>query len=357
MDRQNNPFDMPKAVLYNICSKVPWNNPIKCERKEKMKLRKLFCIAAILCLLCSVAAADRPGNFSYAVPVNIIRSSVRPYDWESQEYRNGRIATHIDSALDGNCSTAMWFGCYSNAATDDIPDITFYFDNATIKDIWIRNGSEKSDNFRDYARMGNLAVTIWSGDRSYGLYFPRKGRYNKFYNLQDNYDADELSENFIDGYQRYALDNTYYNVTKIEFWVKGWYEGEKKDNQHRYQMWIADIAFLSDSLVNLYGPGVFDSSYGIRMPSQNWVSTTTAAPQINSSSGFARTNRQDVRVREYPDKTSALKQLISKSGSFVELVSRTTGNDGRLWYYVNTEDGINGYIREDFLTVQRQPGS
>ena len=29
MDRQNNPFDMPKAVLYNICSKVPWNNPIK----------------------------------------------------------------------------------------------------------------------------------------------------------------------------------------------------------------------------------------------------------------------------------------------------------------------------------------
>ena len=122
-------------------------------------------------------------------------------------------------------------------------------------------------------------------------------------------------------------------------------------------MWIADIAFLSDSLVNLYGPGVFDSSYGIRMPSQNWVPTTTAAPQINSSSGFARTNRQDVRVREYPDKTSALKQLISKSGSFVELVSRTTGNDGRLWYYVNTEDGINGYIREDFLTVQRQPGS
>ena len=51
-----------------------------------MKLRKLLCIAAILCLLCSVAAADRPGNFSYAVPVNIIRSSVRPYNWKLSDF-------------------------------------------------------------------------------------------------------------------------------------------------------------------------------------------------------------------------------------------------------------------------------
>ena len=319
-----------------------------------MKFRRIICIAAILCMLCAAAAADRPGNYSYQVPVNIMRSNVRPYDWEAQEYRNGKIATHIDSLFDGNCSTAMWFGCYNGAATDEIPDITFYFNNATVSDIWIRNGSEKSTNYRDYARMGVLAVTIWSGDKSWFVY-PRKGRYNKFYNLQDNYDADELSESFIDGYQRYSLDSTYYNVTKIEFWVKGWYEGEIKDNQHRYQMWIADIAFLPDSLVNLYGPNVFNSSYGITMPSQNWVPQATAVPQYGDTYGYARTNRPNVRVREYPDKNSNLVQTVSRSGSFIQLISKATGEDGRLWYYVCTEDGLVGYIREDFLTVQKQP--
>ena len=82
----------------------------------------------------------------------------------------------------------------------------------------------------------------------------------------------------------------------------------------------------------------------------------TAAPQqINGSSGFARTNRPDVRLREYPDKTSTLIQTVSRSGSYIELISKATGNDGRLWYYVKTEDGNSGYIREDFLIVQKQP--
>lgn len=61
-----------------------------------------------------------------------------------------------------------------------------------------------------------------------------------------------------------------------------------------------------------------------------------------------KTNAKAVNVRSTPS-TKGKKVISLDKGTVVEIVSETTGNDGKTWYQIKTPDGKDGYIRSDLL--------
>ena len=338
-----------------------------------MKIRRILCIAAVLCLLSGSAMADGEG-YSYAtyppyttptpyssyygVPVNIMQNSARPYYWEVQQREGQPIAWCIENALDGVKATKMEFVGWNNEALDDIPDITFYFHDATVKDIWIRNGWD-DPNYRDYARMGNLAVMVWMGEQSYGPVYPAR-IYNKYFNLQDNFDGTGIAEDFIDGYQRFSLPMKFEHVTKIEFYVRGWYEGQIQDAGHRYMLRIADIAFLPDSLINLYGSWIFDPYYNYypyyptATPAWTQVPIVTPAPAVTPvpNTGIQVLTKERLATRSGPGTNYTETGSYFQANTWVKAISAAYDNANGIWW-VQVELEYLGLKRRIYTGVKR----
>ena len=223
-----------------------------------MKIRRILCLAVILCMFCPLAAADGETSV-YGSPVNIMLDSAQPFRWDAQtRYVGGDMTTHISNALDGKRETRMWHGCWNDESLDDIPEISFYFDGATIQDVWYRNALDSEDpTYTDYARPYRLEISVWVGNdaQPYGPYVFRK--------LPDRCDPAELNGDWINGYHRLALPQQFMNVTRVDLWIKGWYPGEGARTT-KYQMEFSDLAFLPDTLVNLYGPGLDNQYYSTK---------------------------------------------------------------------------------------------
>ncbi len=104
------------------------------EGVKKMKSKKILCtvMALVLCLL-SAATAAADGDGYYYAAVDISQAGVRPYDWEIEKRGDSAIGWNIANLFDGKWSTTMGFVCWSKQATNDIPDISLYFANATSR--------------------------------------------------------------------------------------------------------------------------------------------------------------------------------------------------------------------------------
>lgn len=318
-----------------------------------MKLKRLICAALLLCMVWTAAAAENVPAYLLnrdGTPINIMKFAQRPYSWDAQAHNGSPVATYIENALDGSRNTAMWFGCWNSIATDDIPDISFYFNDATVRDIWIRNGSEKP-NYRDFARMGNLGVIVWMGDVSTEMYFPRRPLYNQFYNLQDNYDSEEISDNFIDGYQRFGLPMQYEHVTRIDFYVKGWYEGELKDSGHQYQMWISDFAFLPDSLHNLVNDPAYHDPYPAptRQAAPTATPVPTPVPTPEPFTGLTVLTTQELPGRSGPGNTYTEEGNYLRSGAQVKALTSVYDAESETWW-LQVELTANGELRRIYTT-------
>ena len=223
-----------------------------------MKTRWILCLAVLLCILCATAGAD-DGSSVYGSPVNIMLDSAQPFRWDAQTRDNGDTMTwHIDKGLDGNRGTMLEHACWNNESLDDIPELSFYFDGATIQDVWYRNALDSEDpEYTEYARPYRLEISVWVGNEPepYGPYVYRK--------LPDTCDPAALNGDWINGYHRMGLPQQFTNVTRVDLWIKGWYPGEGA-RKTKYWMQFSDIAFLPDSLVNLYGAGLDNQYYSSR---------------------------------------------------------------------------------------------
>ena len=251
-----------------------------------MKNRRILCIAAafVLCFLSAAACAD--GGYYYPA-VDISQAGVRPYDWEIEKRGDSAIGWNVGNLFDGRWSTVMGFVCWSKQATNDIPDISLSFANATIREIWLRNGFQ-GDNLLDYARIRQLDVTVWSGEKQ--LYF------NKFRNMVDSVDTTERSAKMYDGYQCLDLKKQFQNVTRVDLVIHGWYEGGVKESQYKLQ--ISDMIFLPDKLENIYGSGIFtyDYNYNWNTPTPMPTYVPTQAPVITAAPGGGLKVKSNQRI-------------------------------------------------------------
>ncbi len=231
-----------------------------CIKEGTMRFRKAICIVATICVLCIIAAVN-----CYAASVNFVQYSVIPYHWEAQVRDNGDEMTwRIADLFDGYRETRMEHVCWNNESLDDIPEITFYFNGATIKDIWLRNGYDSNDElYKHYARPYRIEVAVWIGndEEPCGHYI-----FNK---LSDTCDSSVMNSEWQDGYRRLSLPEQFLNVTKVGLYIKGWHKGDDA-YKSKYVMHISDLIFLSDSFDNLYGFSSYD---------QSWTTAATPTPQ------------------------------------------------------------------------------
>ena len=327
-----------------------------------MKARRILCIAAVLCLLwTATAAADGYGydsgyGYNYAVPVNIMQQSARPYHWDLQLRDNGTDMTYwVDRLLDGYRGTAMEHVCWNNESIDDIPEITFYFAGATIKDLWIRNAYDNTDEqFVQYARPYNICVSVWVGNED----APR----NTYrFLIPDEWDSSAMNAESYDGYRCLSLPKRFENVTKVDLWIKGWHKGDDA-YRTKYIMQISDLAFLPDSLTALYGPRVFDASYSggyYQAPTPTLVPLITATPAAARPAatsapftGLQVLTKERLATRSGPGTNYTEQGSYFQAGTWVKAISAAYDSSNKVWW-VQVELTYNGELRRVYTGVKR----
>ena len=318
-----------------------------------MMIRRILCIAAALCLLCAAAAADGTGSGypGYGYTVNLMQNSARPYHWEVQDRQGQPMTWGVDNAFDGYWGTLMEHVCWNNESLDDIPEVTFYFKGNAIKDIWIRNGLPSDNaNYRNYARLYRVDVAVWvgNGDKPYGTYV-----FNK---RPDQCDPSLKTQDMYDGYQRLSLPTRIENVTKVEFYIKGWYPGEGA-RQTMYWMQISDVAFLPDTLINLYGPWIYDDTGYYFTPVPTWAPMTpvpTATPVVTPApwTGIQVLTKERLATRSGPGTNYTGAGSYFQANTWVKALSAAYDNSNGIWW-VQVELTYNGELRRLYTGVKR----
>ena len=317
-----------------------------------MKNKRILCLAAIFCLLLSSAAADGQ-SYGYFTPANIIEKAVMPYSWTTQEPEE---TANIKYLLDGNRNTGFRHVCWDGLARDEIPEISFYFSGATIKDIWIRNGWESARYpYTDHARLSVIRVVVWVGDQSYGSYR---------YDLEDTNDPYIYSRNMYDGYQRLSLPQKFENVTQVDIYIKGWaYHGDI----YTYVSYMSDMLFMPDALDTLYGGSwIYDGSSSsgwvqptrapapTQAPAPTWAPVPTAVPQVTTTpfTGLNVTTNQRLATRSGPGTNYTEAGSYFQAGATVRAISSSYDSRNGIWW-IQVELTYNGEQRRVYTGVKR----
>ena len=316
-----------------------------------MKIRRILCIAAALCLLWTIAAADGYG-YGYGAPVNLMSQSARPYHWDVQLRDNGDEMTwKVNNLFDGYRGTMMEHVCWNNESLDDIPEISFYFAGATIKDLWIRNGYDNSDElYLQYARPYRIDVMVWIGNEE----VPR-GPF-VFTKMPDVWDSSALNAESYDGYRCLSLPDRFTNVTQLDLYIKGWHKGDDA-YRTKYIMQISDMAFLPDSLTAIYGPGVYDGYYNggyYQAPTPTLVplATATPAPSAAPFTGLQVLTKERLATRSGPGTNYTEQGSYLQGGAWVKAVSSAYDQANGIWW-VQVELSYNGELRRAYTGVKR----
>ena len=317
-----------------------------------MKIRRILCLAAVFCLLWSTAAAD--GQSYSGSPVSLIMRAVMPYSWTTQEAEE---QANVKYLLDGNTGTGFRHVCQDSRAKDKIPEITFYFANATIRGLWIRNGWESARYpYTAYARVSVVRVDVWTGDKSYGPYW---------FALEDTNDPTVVSPSMIDGYQRLSLPRKFTNVTRVDLYIKSWaYHGDSYTNT----ACMSDLVFLPDTLQNLYGSKIFDPDYdpyGYVGYGNNPTPARTAAPtrtpvqtpvprptEVPRFTGRMVTAKERIASRSGPGTNYTETGSYHQAGARVKALSAAYDDRNGIWW-IQVEVSYGGELRRVYTGVKR----
>ena len=294
------------------------------ERVEKMKRRGWIILLAVW-MLCGTALADGGTQVPGGGYGAMLPQGVRPYEWETQE-----LYENPNRMLDGNIYTVYEHTCWNSRSLDDIPEVTFYFNCATISELWIQNGNQASqDAYYDHARIKNLNITIvMTGNL----------KVTRNYMLPDTYNPDEVSDAWIGGYQRISLPQTFWNVERVELYIPGWYRG----NAEQHVVNVTDIVFLQD---------VYTGMVTVTpVPAQP---VQPVQPDYGyTSNGRLVTLNQRMATRSGPGTQYTELGSYFQAGTAVTAVSAAYDDRNEIWW-IQTEFTYNGEKRRAYTGVKR----
>ncbi len=181
-------------------------------------------------------ATPKPGPDSQIVPVTPIEGYVNPIGWDTQfrvgvttKGANEQCYTRLPNLSDNVSNTRFFWINWTSERTDNIPDLSAFFDNATISGIKTRNGNVMG---REYYE-GNARVKMWRLVITYG------GKTEEIrLTIPDSYSAD---------LREFGFGKTYKKVTRIDFYVgdsevEGYYAGNFDSS--RNNITISDLLFV-----------------------------------------------------------------------------------------------------------------
>ena len=90
-------------------------------------------------------------------------------------------------------------------------------------------------------------------------------------------------------------------------------------------------------------------AFGLREEPVQPAASAAASGEETPAAETAKTAKAKVNLREKTDKDSRQVARISKKGTVVTILEEAYDDDGMLWYYIRTEDGKEGYVRNDML--------
>ena len=118
----------------------------------------------------------------------------------------------------------IWWSSESDLTKDtQYPELTAYFDGGTVSSVGIRNGNQAqgASTYRKYARATRFFLKIYD----------TAGNMSEFtMDIPDQYTGD---------YRVSPLGRTYTNVSRIEFWIAGYANGDSS----KHVIYISDIIF------------------------------------------------------------------------------------------------------------------
>ena len=157
---------------------------------------------------------------------------VVPLQWDTQfkpgtaTANGGSNAGLIDNLYklyDNDPNTAFSWTYWNSEGSDDIPEFTIYFDNASINYIAIRNGiANNPEASKKYGLVTRMKALIY--DNAGNVYT------HEF----------DVARTIRDTYWEYPLGQVFQNVTKIELFVIWITNG----TEHKYVLQMSDVAFL-----------------------------------------------------------------------------------------------------------------
>ncbi len=281
-----------------------------------MRIGKRIWMLAALCLCCSIALADGT-EASRTLPYG-----TKPDSWMTQE--QGENPEYL---IDGNAYTVYQHNCRNSSANDSIPEIMFYFSNATLKDIWIRNGDQSDmDAYYGYARIRRINVSVYTADGT-AVTYP--------YQQQDVYAPDAAYAGWVAGYQRIALPQSFRNVTRVEIWIPEWQRG----NVFADTVCISDIIFSPEE----YG----SSSQPVYQPTPQPSADSSRAgyhPQVKL--------KQRLATRSGPGTQYTELGSYFQAGETLTAVSAAYDDRNGIWW-IQTEFTYLGEKRRAYTGLKR----
>ncbi len=158
-----------------------------------------------------------------------VRNKVTPTGWDTQfkpettsaQSDNRRGYESLWKLYDGSSSTPFQYTMTSGARDDNVPEFTAFFGGVSLRGIGVMNGDVSgSTRFSEYGRARKLEAVIHTPS----------GTVLESFTLRDSRDSD---------YRRYDFSRTYTNVTKVELFIRGTYNGSR----YKYIIRIADLCF------------------------------------------------------------------------------------------------------------------
>ena len=82
-----------------------------------------------------------------------------------------------------------------------------------------------------------------------------------------------------------------------------------------------------------------------------FVAAANADPELYNNPIPAKTAKPNVNIRQKTDKNSKRLAQILKAGTEMTILGEENDKNGTLWYYVRTQKGTEGYVRNDMVEI------
>lgn len=193
-------------------------------------------IAILLCMIMVLSIMIVPAMAGYTLD-ELFPQRVSPVSTNAQQNPQA-----VSRCLDNATATCYYMTYWTSKINDDVPELTFTFANATISELWIRNGNYVSQNqYKNNARPIEMEV----------VYVTPSGNKHYTYNMIDQYDFETVNSTWKCGYQKLAIPEVIYGVSEIRIYVPhirvG--SGDGKNNIN-----IGDIVFVGSNDPNYIPP-------------------------------------------------------------------------------------------------------
>lgn len=300
-----------------------------------MRIVRFIALLTALLMISTSAMAARPISATEAIP-----NTVTPTFTDAQSNAN-----QVSRLLDDSADTVYSYIGWNSKSTDDIPELSFYFNDATISAVWMRIGDQSSsENYWNKARPSKVRLRLYFGNTYQDV----------TYSVEDRFDLTTVNDEWNCGYQLFPLASTISHVTCVDVFISGWYKGSVDRNI----ICLSDVQFTgSGHATPVYTPVPTrpQTTGGSVQP----VVTATPVPPQPSPDGVDATVKRAAAAYSGPSTIYMNMGFTIPAGQRVHVYSAAYDDSASCWWaqVSYTVDGQLCRAYVDFASLDVNPAA